>query len=51
MHEYLILKLLRLLQAIAWCLISYLVLYGRLYLNTEFLKVMDRGRAPLPVRP
>lgn len=51
MHEYLILKLFRLLQAIAWRLISYLVLNGRLYLNTEFLKVMDRGRAPLPVRP
>ena len=47
MHEYLILKLLRFLQAIArCCLISYLVPYGRLYLNIEFLKFMNRRRAP-----
>jgi hypothetical protein len=51
MHEYLILKFLRLLLAIGVCLIRYLILNGHLYLKTEFLKVIDRGRALLPVRP
>ena len=51
MHEYLILEFLRLLQGICGCLIRYLILNGRLYLKTEFLKVIDRGRPLLLVRP
>lgn len=51
MHEYLILEFLRLFLGNRRCLIRYLILNGRLYLKTEFLKVIDRGRALLPVRP
>ncbi len=50
MHEYLILKLLRLLLAIDRRLIRYLILNGRLYLNTEFLKFEYRRGALQPIR-